>query len=134
MSKTIVFMLLIVAAFAVLSLISGASYLETMLPGGLPIGNALTAIGLCSAAGSAVGLSARSTVLRLMSVSSLIGAVAWLPASVALAGNLTLNFYGNRGVAWLVLSFAITVSVLGALTWALVASLVAIFRNRHRVN
>ena len=101
MPRIVVSLLLVVAAFAVLSLVSGASYLENMLPGGLPVGNALTAIGLCAAAGSAVGLSARRTTLRMVSVASLIGAAAWLPVSIALAGNLTLNFHGGRGgVGW----------------------------------
>ncbi len=129
MPKTIVALLLVIAAFAVLSLVTGASYLETMLPGGLPIGNALTAIGLCAAAGSAVGLSARGTALRLVSAASLIGAVAWLPASIALAGNLTLNFDGDRGIAWLGFSVAIVAVVLLALVWALVASLLAKYRR-----
>jgi hypothetical protein len=129
MPKIIVALLLVIPAFALLSLVSGASYLETMLPGGLPIGNALTAIGLCAAAGSAVGLSARRTALRLVSVASLIGAAAWLPASIALAGNLTLNFDGDRGVAWLALSLAIVAAVLGTLAWALVASFLAMHRR-----
>ena len=125
MPKIIVALLLFTAAFALLSLVSGAPYLETMLPGGLPIGNALTAIGLCAAAGSAVGLSARRTALRLVSVASLVGAAAWLPASIVIAGNLTLNFDGDRGVAWLALSLAIVAAVLGTLAWALVASFLA---------
>jgi hypothetical protein len=125
MRKTFVTLLLVVTAFALVSLVSGAPYLEALLPGGLPVGNALTAIGLCAAAGSAIGLSAPCTALRLVSIASLIGAVAWLPASVALAGNLALNFHGGHGVAWLVLSVAILVAVLGALTWALVAAFLA---------
>ena len=80
-----------------------------------------------------VGLSARRTVLRLVSVASLLGAVAWLPVSATLAGNLTLNSDESRGDAWLVLSIAIAVAVLGALTWALAASFVAICRDRRRV-
>jgi hypothetical protein len=129
MPKTIVALFLVIAAFALLSLVYGASYLETMLPGGLPIGNALTAIGLCAAAGSAVGLSARRTALRLVSAAALIGAVLWLPVSIALAGNLTLNFDGDRGVAWLGLSVAIVAAVFLALAWALVASLLAKYRR-----
>ena len=126
MRKSIVIPLLVLAAFALLSLVSGASYLETVLPGGLPIGNALTAIGLCAAAGSAVGLSPRRTALRVLSVASLIGAVAWLPASMVLAGNQTLNFDKGRGVAaWLALSGAVVVAVSGALAWALIASFLA---------
>lgn len=126
---TIVTLLLVVAAVALLSLTFGASYLETMLPGGLPLGNALTAIGLCAAAGSAIGLSARRTALRLVSVASLVGAVAWLPVSVALAGNLTLNFHGGHGDAWLVLSITIAATVFCTLTWALAAILLAKYRR-----
>jgi hypothetical protein len=129
MPRTIVFLLLIVAAFALLSLAFGASYLETMLPGGLPLGNALTAIGLCAAAGSAVGLSAGHAALRRVSAASLVGAFAWLPASIALAGNLTLNFRGGHGVAWLFLSVAVLATVLCALTWALAVTLLAKYRR-----
>lgn len=129
MPMTFVTLLLVVAAVALLSLAFGASYLETMLPGDLPLGNALTAIGLCAAAGSAIGLSARRTALRLVSVASLVGAVAWLPVSVALAGNLTLNFHGGHGVAWLVLSIAIAATVFCTLTWALAATLLAKYRR-----
>jgi hypothetical protein len=127
--RIVVALLLVVAAFAVLSLVSGASYLETSLPFGLPVGNALTAIGLCAAAASAVGLSARRTALRLVSVASLIGAAAWLPVSIALAGNLTLNFYGDRGGVWLVFSAVIAAAVLYALGWALFATLLARYRR-----
>ena len=121
MPRKTVALLLVVAAFALLSLVFGASYLETMLPGGLPVGNALTSVGLCAAAGAAIGLSARRTALRLVSVAALIGAVAWLPVSVALAGNLTLNFHGSHGAAWMALSVVIAATVLCALTWALIA-------------
>ena len=129
MSGTPAALLLAVAALAVLSLVSGASYLETTLPGGLPIGNALSAIGLCAMAGAAVVLSTRGTALCLVSVASLIGAAAWLPVSIALAGNLTLNFQGGRGDAWLAFSLAVTVAVVVALIWALAASLLARYRR-----
>ena len=127
--KVVVASLLLIAAFALLSLVSGATYLETMLPGGLPIGNALTAIGLCAAAGASVALSARRTAIRLLSVISLVGAVGWLPASIALAGNLTLNFHEGRGGAWLALSVAIAAAVLCALCWALAISLLSKYRR-----
>lgn len=132
MPKIVVALLLLIAAFALLSLASGASYLDAALPGGLPFGNALTAIGLCAAAGSAVGLSARRTALRLLSVVALIGAAAWLPVSIELAGNLNLNFYGGNGVAWLVLSGAVVTAVFGVLVWALAAALLAKYRRPER--
>lgn len=129
MRSKIVAVLLLTAAFAIVSLVSGAPYLESMLPGGLPVGNALAAIGLCAAAGSAVGLSARRSVLRFLSVASLIGAVAWLPVSIALAGNLTLNFRKGTGDFWLTLSLVITAAALFVLGWALVAAVLARFRR-----
>ncbi len=129
-SGRVTLLLLLIAAFALLSLVSGASYLEAVLPGGLPFGNALVAIGLCAAAGSAVMLSARSTALRLLSIASLSGAAIWLPISIALAGNLQLNFSGEKGVAWLVLSLAVVAAVLGTLVWAVVARLLAKYRRR----
>jgi hypothetical protein len=106
MPRTIVTLLLAVAAVALLSLVFGASYLEPILPGDIPLGDALTAIGLCAAAGSAIGLSARRTALRLVSVVSLVGAVAWL-----------------------VFSVSIVPTVLCTLTWALVATLLAKYRR-----
>ena len=127
----IVVLLLAIAAFALWSLVSGASYLEAALPGGLPIGNALSAIGLCVVAGSAAGLSARGTRLRSFSVATLIASVAWLPASIALAGNLALNFHGDRRTAWLALSPSTGAAVLCALCWAVNASLLS-RRRRSR--
>ncbi len=125
MRKTIIAALLAVAVFAILSLAFGAPYLEAMLPGGLPLGNVLAALSLCSVAGAAVGLSARGTALRAVALASLLAAVVWLPASIVLAGNLTLNFGGGRGAAWLVLSLAVVVGVFCTLLWALAASLLA---------
>jgi len=126
--RTIVALLLAITAFALLSLVAGASYLETMLPGGLPIGNALSAIGLCAPAGAAVALSSRRTALRRVSVAALIAATLWLPVSIALAGNLTLNFNGGRGEAWLIFSAAVGAAVFCILGWALIAALL----SRHR--
>ena len=127
--RKIAALLLVIAAFAVLSLVSGAAYLETRLPGGLPFGNALTAIGLCAMAGAAVSLSPRRTARRVVSVASLMGAAAWLPVSIAMAGNLTLNFHGGRGDSWLAFSAAVAAAVLCALGWALVASVIARYRR-----
>ena len=127
MPKAIVAVLLAVFVFAVLSLAFGAPYLEALLPGGLPFGNALTALGLCSAAGAAVGLSARGTALRIASLAALVAAAVWLPVSVALAGNLALNLGNGRGPVWLAFSAAVAAGVLGVLVWALVATLLALY-------
>lgn len=126
---TIVVALLAIAVAAVLSLVFGASYLEAALPGGLPLGNALAALGLCAMAGAAVTLSVRRTALRAVSLASLAAAVAWLPASVVFAGNLALNFVSGRGEAWLALSAVVVVGVLCSLLWALAGSLLAKYRG-----
>jgi hypothetical protein len=49
-----------------------------------------------------------------------VAAIAWLPISVALAGNLALNFKEPHGFAWLGLSLATVLAVLGSLAWAVV--------------
>lgn len=118
MRKPII-ILLAVTVFAVFSLVSGAAYLEAPLPGGLPFGNALTAIGLCSAAGAAIWLSRPSTILRAMSMGSFVAAAVWLPLSIALAGNLVLVFSGGYGTAWLWISVGTASAVLLSLAWAL---------------
>ena len=46
--------------------------------------------------------------------------MAWLPISVALAGNLALNFKEANGFAWLGLSLATVLAVLGSFAWAVV--------------
>lgn len=125
MPKPFVIALLAIAAFAVVSLALGPSYLDAALPGGLPLGNALTALGLCAAAGAAFGLSTPGTVLRLAALMSLFGAVAWLPVSILIAGNLELNFSGDRGLAWMVFSLVVLIDVLSTLAWAVIASLLA---------
>ena len=125
MGKIIVVALLAIAVFSMLSLVCGAAYLETLLPGGLPIGNALAAFGLCAVAGMAVALSVRGTALRIMSLVSLLAAAAWLPVSVALAGNLALNFGGGRGLIWLVLSLVVGVGAFCTLIWAMIARALA---------
>ncbi|MEX2494433.1 MAG: hypothetical protein WD448_00010 [Woeseia sp.] len=123
MSKSTIVLLTLVTVGAMFSLVSGAFYLEVPLPGGLPIGNALVAIGLCSAAGAAIGLSQPGTLLRRVSTASFVAALAWLPVSVALAGNLALNFSGPQGILWIGLSLSTVVAVLGSLVWALIRCL-----------
>ena len=125
MPRPFVIALLTIAVFTAVSMALGASFLDAALPGGLPLGNLLTALGLCAAAGAAVGLSTPGTVLRLAALMSLLGAMAWLPVSMLLAGNPELNFSGERGVAWMVFSLVVVLDVFSTLVWALIASLLA---------
>jgi len=121
--------LIAIAVAAIASLLTGADYLEWMLPGGLPFGNALTAIGLSCAAGAALRLSVPDSFLRVLSASSFIGALAWLPVSIGLAGNLTLNFSGTRGQIWIWMTLVTFVLVLGSLIWAILRS--RVFRGSN---
>lgn len=120
---------LVAAGLALRILASGAAVLETVLPGGLPLGNALAVVFLCGAALPALVLSRPRTRLRSAAAVSLAGAVAWLPASVALAGNLELDFANGRGAAWLAFSAIVLADILCTLLWALAASLYARYRR-----
>jgi hypothetical protein len=124
-----VVVLVAAAAFAVWSLASGASYLGTVLPGGLPLGNALFPLGLCAIAGIAVLLSVPRTALRVVSVIALVIAALWLPVSIFLAGNLALDFDGWRGSAWLAYTAVAGPAALASLLWALADSLLAVRRR-----
>lgn len=93
--------LLAVAGASMASLVPGAGYLGVALPGGLPLGNAIAALGL----------------------------VCLARASVALAGNLLLNFAGWRGSVWLGFSLVIHVAALCTLAWALTSRWLAMLRR-----
>jgi hypothetical protein len=123
MQKLSALVLFALAAISIGVLVSGASYSEWVLPGGLPLGNALAAIGLCCLAGSAYNLSPVGSVRRRISQAVLVVTVIWLPISIALAGNLELNFSGARGTAWLVISSVAAIAVLGSLALAIAGAL-----------
>ena len=122
MPKLIAMFLLLVAGYSIASLASGASYLSLAMLGGLPIGNALAAIGLCSLPGAAVLLTPMGSARRRLSYAALLGAALWLPTSIALAGNLALNFSGSLGTVWLAMSAVIGVAVLASLAWAVICA------------
>lgn len=131
MAKSGVFALSAIALFSALSLLFGAPYLDAGLFGRLPAGNALAAIGLCAASAAAIGLSARGTPLRRASVAAFLAAASWLPLSIALAGNLELNFRGIRGDIWMLFSLSTLAMVVIILLWALARSgLGALARRR----
>ena len=109
-----------IALFTFGSLLGGAAYLEWLLPGGLPFGNALTAVGLSSAAVAALGVSKPNSVLRWFSVVSILLSTTWLPLSIRLAGNLTLNFDEVYGPIWINLSLVTFVFALISMLWAIV--------------
>ena len=122
MKRITVLLLLTVVLFTLASLIAGATYLEWLLPGGLPFGNGLTAVGLISAAVVALVLSKSETLLRWAAIASVVFSILWLPVSIGLAGNLSLNFQDDRGLVWLPYSLITFVFVLLSMLWAIVQS------------
>jgi hypothetical protein len=130
MPKLITTLLLAIAGFCFGSLLSGASYLDQPLPGGLPIGNALTAIGLCAVSMTAFWLSPLHSARRRLSILAMLASIVWLPLSIALAGNLALNFSNGRGTVWLAVSSTTAIVALGSLTWAGAGSLWALRSTR----
>lgn len=97
MTRIIVVVLLAIVLFTFASLVTGAAYLLWPLPGGMPFGNGLTATGLSSAAVVALLLSKPKTALRWTAIAAVVLSVLWLPISIGLAGNLSLNFEGTNG-------------------------------------
>jgi hypothetical protein len=117
------------AAFALGCLMSGTPWLEAELPGGLPLGNALAALGLCALACTALAIASRGWTRHVACV-ALIAAAAWLPVSIAMAGNLALVFSGTRGDAWIAWSAGVAACALLALALALLHRAIA---AGHRV-
>jgi hypothetical protein len=131
MPRLFALLLLVIAGLAIGSLVSGSILAEIVLPGGLPFGNVLAAVGLCSLAGAAFLLGPRASARRRFSRTVLLASLLWLPLSISLAGNVALNFSGARGAVWLAISSATTIAALGSLTWA-VAGLLFNLRGKAR--
>ena len=123
MTRIIVLILLTIVLFTFVSLVKGATYLLWLLPGGLPFGNGLTATGLTTAAVVALVLSKPESALRWTAIVSTVLSVLWLPISIGLAGNLSLNFNGTNGSAWRYYTLATFVFVLMSMFWAIAQSL-----------
>lgn len=100
------------AALCFGTLVSGADLLGVPLPGGLPAGNVLAWLGLLGCSTAAVLLASSSTAIRMLAWLALAISVAWLPVSIALAGNLALNFSGALGGYWLSASALVLVLVI----------------------
>jgi len=107
------------AFVALVLLVAGWRGLEARLPGGLPIGNALSAFSMILAAGAGVLLSLRGSWTRLYSIVALALAILWLPLSIALAGNADLNFRESTGPLWFGFTAITLVASFGALPLAI---------------
>ncbi len=125
MKPLTILLLLAATAAAVASLVTGASYLGFVVSGGLPVGNVIAAIALIAPAVLAVVVSAPGSALKTAALVMLCAALAWLPVSILLAGNLALNFSGWRGSAWMGFSLVTGLGVLCVLAWATVHRLAA---------
>ncbi len=122
---------LMVAIFAIGSLIYSPSYVDFVFPGGLPPGNLLAASGLCSLITAALLLSQPNTAQHKISKILLLASILWLPVSAVLAGNLSLNFQGVRGTVWLFGSIFLVSAVLLMLAWALGNLLLRVYKQRR---
>lgn len=111
--------LLIIAGSSVTALISGESFLGLSSFGELPLGNVLAALALVAPAGFAVLLSAPQSAIRKATLTALLAGLAWLPASIVLAGNLALNFSDWRGTVWIGFSVVVGLAVLCSLVWSM---------------
>lgn len=127
MRMIIALLLLATSSLTFGALVSGAGYLEWVLPGGLPVGNVLAAAVLCPLAGAAFLLSPPDSIRHRASTLALFAAILWLPISVALAGNLALNFSGVGGTTWLAFSSLTVIAVLGSLLWAIAGLLLGLW-------
>ncbi|MGD9388092.1 MAG: hypothetical protein PVI87_07675 [Gammaproteobacteria bacterium] len=118
MRNATVFALLAGTVLVVLALVNSWPLLLWRLPGGLPLGNALVALALCAPAAAALLLSPPGTLGRKLALVALFIAIAWLPVSVLLAGNLNLNFSGDRGHTWEVFTAVTALLAIVAIAWA----------------
>lgn len=84
--------LVLIFVLIVYSLLSAQPYLLWTLPGGLPLGNLLAAVGLCAASATGLCIHARCSVLWFIALLALLLSIVWLPVSIVQAGNLELNF------------------------------------------
>ncbi len=132
MKLTVLLAAIAIASFG--ALIFGPEYFVRYRIGGLPILNAITAIGLCTASAAAIRLSPGGSILQALSVAALVASILWLPLSIGLAGNLRLNFSGVRGDTWIWMNFFTFPIVLITFAWALLRSaLVHVTSRRKRL-
>ncbi|MEM8681839.1 MAG: hypothetical protein AAGF72_00325 [Pseudomonadota bacterium] len=120
--------LLAIAIFATASLVSGADYLLQPV-GPFPLGNLLTTAGLASLPLAAWLYAGDRRWLNWLCLFAVVLAVCWYPASAALAGNLNLEFSGQRGGYWVMLTLAS--AVLSVMTPVVVLGVTVVDRLRR---
>jgi hypothetical protein len=122
----------VVACACIGSLAAGASFVDWALPGGLPFGNLLAAVGLCALAGAALALCPPDSLRRRVAWIVLFAAALWLPFSIVLAGNLALDFSGARGNLWWMATSALALATMLCLAWSVATFLLGL-RHRSRL-
>lgn len=108
-----------------ISLLAGRyELLEGNLPGGLPAGNLLAAITFAAWPAAAALIARPGSLARRFAIGALALALAWLPVSLLLAGNLALNFEGLRGTLWMGLTVLTLSAGAAALAWSAIHRLI----------
>ena len=107
--------LLLLAALSIYAILSGADYLNVILPGGLPLGNVLAAVVFLGISGAAYLLAKQRKVLGRIAAIVLAASILWLPVSVALARNASLNFAGWNGTLWFLFTIGLLFAAIGTL-------------------
>lgn len=119
MGKAIAITLLLLSPLAwIVAMSVGPGWAEWALPGGLPLGNLSAALALLGWPAAAALLARPGSAARRFALIALALALAWLPVSATLAGNLALNFSGQRGTAWAVITLGVVAGGLVALAWS----------------
>jgi hypothetical protein len=122
----------VVACACIGSLAAGTGFIDWTLPGGLPVGNLLAAVGLCALAGAALALCPPDSLRRRVAWIVLLATALWLPFSIVLAGNLALDFSGARGNLWWMATSALALATMLCLAWSVATFLLGL-RHRSRL-
>lgn len=124
--------LLLLAAFSIYAILSGADYLSALLPGGLPLGNVLAAAIFLGISGAAYLLAKQRKLLGGIAAIVLAGSILWLPVSIALARNASLNFSGWNGTLWFLFTVGLLFAAIGTLLVAVGVNLYSLRKARSK--
>ncbi len=124
--------LLLIAAFSTYAILSGADYLTVMLPGGLPLGNVLAAAVFLGISGAAYLLAKQRKVLGCIAAIVLAASILWLPVSIALARNASLNFAGWNGTLWFLFTVGLLFAAIGTLLVAVSVNLYSLHKAKAK--
>lgn len=124
--------LLLIAAVSIYAILSGADYLSTLLPGGLPLGNVLAATVFLGLSGAAYLLAKQRKVLGRIAAIVLAASILWLPVSIALARNASLNFAGWNGTLWFLFTVGLLFAAIGTLLVAVSVNLYSLRKAKAK--